>query len=62
MAVANGRRSVVEGDGRRPVQHHPEGRLGCQTEPDTLEARPHPRVHCLSHTSHRGVVHPACRT
>ena len=28
MVVVDGRRSVAEGDGRRPVQHHPGGRPG----------------------------------
>ena len=41
-------------------QRHPRGRPGGQTGLDTLEAHPHPRVHCPSHTSIRGVVHPAC--
>ena len=61
VAVVNGRRFVVEVDRRRPVQRHPRGRPGGQTRPDTLEAHPHPRVHCTSHTSFRGVVHSACR-
>ena len=39
------------------VQCHPKGRPGGQTGPDTLEAHPHPRVHCLSHTSLGVMVH-----
>ena len=57
MVVVDGRMSGVvvdrrmsgaegDGDGRRL---------------DTLEAHPHPRVHCPSHTSLRVMVHPACR-
>ena len=60
VAMVDGRRSVAEGDRMRPVQRHPEGRPRGQTEPDTLKAHPHPRVHCPSHTSLRGVVHPSC--
>ena len=51
---------VVVVDGRRSGQRHPEGRLGGQTGPDTLESHPHPRVHWPSHTSYRGVGHLAC--
>ena len=58
--VVDGWKSVAVVDGRRSGQRHPRGRPGGQTEPDTLEAHPHPRVHCLSHTSIRGVVYPAC--
>ena len=61
VAVVDGMRSVAEGDGRRLVERHPGGRPGGQTGPDTVAAHPHPRVHCSSHTSLRGVVHPACR-
>ena len=62
MVVVDGWISLVVVDGRRPVQHHPRGRPGDQTGPDTLEAHPHMRVHCLSHTSLWVVIHPACRS
>ena len=59
--MGEGRRAVAEVDGRRTVQRHsrglPEGQIGI----DTHEAHPHQRVHCPSHTSRPGVVHPACR-
>ena len=61
MVEGDGRRFVVEGDGRRPIQHHHGGQPGGQTGLDTLKAHPHPRVHCPSHTSLRGVVHPSYR-
>ena len=61
MVVVAGRMSMAMVDGSRPVQRHPEGRPGGQTGPDTLEAHPHSRVHCPSHTSLRVVVHPVCR-
>ena len=60
MVVVDGRKSVAVVDGKRSGQCHPGGRPGGQTKPDTLEAHPHPRAHCSSHTSLRGVVHPAC--
>ena len=60
MVVVDGRKPVAVGDGRRPGQRHPGGRPRGQTGPDTLKAHPHPKVHCSSHTSHRGVVNPAC--
>ena len=60
VVVVDGSKSVVVVDGRRLVQRHPRGRPGCKARPDTLEAHPHPRVHCPSHTSLRVVVHPAC--
>ena len=58
--VVDGRKSVAVVDGWRSGQRHPQGRPGGQTGPDTLEAYPHPRVHCPSHTSIQGVVHPTC--
>ena len=61
MVVVDGRKSVAMVDGRRSGQRHPKGRPGGQIESDTLEAHPHSRVHCLSHTSLGGVVHPTCR-
>ena len=56
-----GGRPMVVVDGRMFGQCHPGGRPGGQTGPDTLNAHPHPRVHCPSHTSLWVVVHPACR-
>ena len=60
LAVVEGRKFVAVVDGRRFSQHHPRGRSGGQTGPDTLESHPHPRVHCPSHTSILGMVHLAC--
>ena len=60
VVVVDGRMSVVVVDRRMAVQHHPGGRPGGQTGPNTREAHPHMRVHCLSHTSLRVVVHLAC--
>ena len=60
VVVVDGRRPMVVVDGRMSGQCHPGGRPGGQTGPDTLEAHPHPRVHCPSHTSLRVVVHPTC--
>ena len=57
MVVVDGWMFVVVMDGRKHVQCHPKGRPGGQTGPDTLEAHPHPRVHCLSHTSLGVMVH-----
>ena len=61
MAVVDGRKSGAVVDGRRTGQRHPRGRSRGQTGPDTLEAHPHPRVHCPSHTLCRVVVHLAYR-
>ena len=58
--VGDERKTVVVVDGRKSGQRHPEGRPGGQTGRDSLEAHPHPRVHCPSHTSYWGVGHPAC--
>ena len=61
MAVVDGRRFVAVVDVRRSGQRHPRSRLGGQTMLDTLEAHPHSRVHCSSHTLYPIMVHPACR-
>ena len=40
------------------TQRLPGDRLGGQNEPDTPEAHPRLRVHCLSRTLPQVVVHP----
>ena len=61
VVVVDGRRPMVVVDGRMSGQCHPGGRPRGQTWPNTLEAHPHPRVHCPSHTLLRVVVHPTYR-
>ena len=60
--VGDERKTVVVVEGRKSGQRHLEGQPGGQTVPDTLEAHPHPRVHCPIHTSYQGVGHPAYLT
>ena len=54
-------RSAVGVEGEwRTAERHPGDRTGGQSEPDTLEAHPRPRVHCPSRTLPQVVVHPIC--
>ena len=60
VVVVDGRKTMVVVDGRKSGQRHPEVRPGGQTGLDNLKAHPHPRVHCPSHASYRGLGHPTC--
>ena len=44
----------------RTTQRHPGDRPGGQSELDTHEAHPRPRVHFLSRTLPHVMVHPVC--
>ena len=44
----------------RTAHRHPGDRPGGQSEPDTREAHPRPRIHCPSRTLPQVVVHPVC--
>ena len=44
----------------RTAQRHLGDHSGGQSDPDTSEAHPHPRVHCPSRTLPQVVVHPVC--
>ena len=54
-------RSVVVVVGEwRTAHRHPRDRSKGQSDPDTLEVHPRPRVHCPSRTLPQVVVHLVC--